>query len=48
MRVTRDARIWRANNDVVARCDAEDLERGLAIIRDGHEMMPAWRIFTPD
>jgi hypothetical protein len=26
----------------------KDLERGLAIVRDGHEMRPAWRIFTPD
>jgi len=26
----------------------KDLERGLATIRDGHEMVPAWRIFTPE
>ena len=25
-----------------------DLERGLAIVRDGHEIIPAWRILTPD
>jgi len=26
----------------------KDLEHGLAIVRDGHEIVPAWRIFTPD
>jgi hypothetical protein len=26
----------------------KDLERGLAIVRDGHEVVPAWRIFTPE
>ena len=26
----------------------KDLERGLAIVRDGHEIVPAWRILTPD
>jgi hypothetical protein len=26
----------------------KDLERGLAIVRDGHEIVPAWRIFTPE
>ena len=25
-----------------------DLESGLAIVRDGHELIPAWRILTPD
>jgi hypothetical protein len=25
-----------------------DMERGLAIVRDGHEIIPAWRILTPD
>jgi len=25
-----------------------DLERGLAIVRDGREIIPAWRILTPD
>jgi hypothetical protein len=25
-----------------------DLERGLQIVRQGHEVVPAWRIFTPD
>jgi hypothetical protein len=25
-----------------------DLERGLAIARDGHEVVPAWRILAPD
>jgi hypothetical protein len=25
-----------------------DLERGLAIVRDGHEVVPTWRIFTPE
>ena len=25
-----------------------DLESGLAIVRDGHEIIPAWRILTPD
>jgi hypothetical protein len=25
-----------------------DLERGLAIVRNGHEIIPAWRILTPD
>ena len=25
-----------------------DLERGLAIVRDGHEIIPAWRILTTD
>jgi hypothetical protein len=25
-----------------------DLERGLAIVRDGHEVVPIWRILTPD
>ena len=25
-----------------------DLERGLAIARDGHEVVPAWRVLAPD
>jgi hypothetical protein len=25
-----------------------NLERGLAIARDGHEVVPAWRILAPD
>jgi hypothetical protein len=25
-----------------------DLERGLSIARDGHEVVPAWRVLTPD
>ena len=25
-----------------------DLERGLAITRDGHEVVPAWRVLAPD
>jgi hypothetical protein len=25
-----------------------DLERGLAIARDGHEVVPAWRILAPE
>ena len=25
-----------------------DLERGLAVVRAGREIVPAWRIFTPD
>jgi hypothetical protein len=25
-----------------------DLARDLAIVRDGHEIVPAWRIFTPE
>ena len=25
-----------------------DLERGLRIVRDGHEIVPAWRIITPE
>ena len=25
-----------------------DLERGLSIVRDGHEVVPAWRILAPD
>jgi hypothetical protein len=24
-----------------------DLERGLAVVRDGHEVLPSWRVFTP-
>jgi hypothetical protein len=26
----------------------EDLARGLAIVRDGHEVVPSWRIMTPE
>ena len=25
-----------------------DLEHGLAIARDGHEVVPAWRVLAPD
>jgi hypothetical protein len=25
-----------------------DLERGLKIVRDGHEVVPAWRVLAPD
>jgi hypothetical protein len=26
----------------------EDLGRGLAMVRDGHEIVPTWRIIAPD
>ena len=26
----------------------EDLERGLAIFRAGHEIVPSWRILSPE
>ena len=26
----------------------EDLARGLAMVRDGHEIVPTWRIISPD
>ena len=26
----------------------EDLERGLAIFRAGHEVVPSWRILSPE
>jgi hypothetical protein len=25
-----------------------DLERGLTLVRDGHEVVLAWRVLTPD
>jgi hypothetical protein len=25
-----------------------DLERGLEIVRDGHEVVPTWRVLAPD
>jgi hypothetical protein len=26
----------------------EELARGLRVVRDGHELVPAWRIITPE
>ena len=42
------ARFQGCRHDAFARADAGGFGARLAIVRDGHEVVPAWRILAPD